>query len=128
MEEYRGSNIEYRDFSVLVGQTIEKILVSEEKDVLFIDTATNEYILFHEQDCCERVELEDVAGDLSDLIGHPVTMAEVVTEQGKGGKQGRYTWTFYKLATNKGYVTIRWYGESSGWYSEKVDFAEIFNE
>lgn len=88
----------------------------------------------HLQDCGESVQLEDVAGSVEDLIGSPITQAEEVSSGGEnaddlappGYKPPQYrdswTWTFYKLATVKGYVTLRWLGESNGYYGEGVDF------
>lgn len=101
--------------------------------IVFTDTEGAKYMLHHDQCCCESVTIEDINGDLNDLIGTPLTMAEeVVHERDKNPAgipipefQDSFTWTFYKLATVKGYVTIRWYGGSNGYYSESVDFSKV---
>lgn len=77
----------------------------------------------HDQDCCESVYLVDVTGDLLDLIGHPLTLAEEteVNVTDTPGIDESGTATFYKFATIKGYVDLRWLGVSNGYYSESVD-------
>lgn len=79
---------------------------------------------------CVEVTVEDVVGDWSDLIGSPLLLVEETIgshdPEADGGES--YTWTFYRFATVKGYVTVRWYGESNGYYSETVDFEQVNNK
>lgn len=89
------------------------------------------YIMYHRQDCCESVTIEDVIGDVQDLIGSPILNAkETVSTDNPPDIQKDYqesfTWTFYNFATSKGYVTVRWYGESKGYYSESVEFEKVY--
>lgn len=122
------------DFSVLLGKTLARIEGAERgSDRIVISTTTGErFVMWHRQDCCESVEVEDVCGDVADLIGSPILSAEEVTHENEDPPgvtvedmyRESFTWTFYKLATIKGSVTIRWLGESNGYYSESVDFEE----
>lgn len=110
--------------SILLGQTITKIEKTDSK--IIFTTKNHKYKMYHAQSCCETVYIEDIVGKLKDLIGNPITMAEKVSNFGNPINNAEsHTWTFYKLATIKGYVTIRWYGSSNGYYSESVDFVEI---
>lgn len=113
----------------LIGKTLTAIDNNHDQ-ILFTCENGDQYQLFHSQDCCENVSVEDIVGDLSDLIGVPILKASEISgnENPTGCKkeyQNSYTWTFYNLATIKGYVTIRWYGESNGCYSESVQFDKI---
>lgn len=81
--------------------------------------------MYHEQDCCENVRLVDVIGNPDDLIGLPIKMTEDTNSDIDPPKYpDSWTWTFYNFSTPKGYVTLRWLGESNGYYSESVTFAE----
>jgi hypothetical protein len=115
------------EFSDLLGKTLISVRGAPGDDEIVFKTSDGgKYRLLHDQDCCESVLVEDVIGDYGDLLGTPLLMAEEVSNA-DGPERGddSYTWTFYKLATVNGYVTIRWYGSSNGYYSEKVSFEVI---
>ena len=123
------------DFKSLEGKTLTEIIgaIGDDK-MIFVTDEGEKYKLFHELDCSELVLIEDIIGDANDLIGSPVLLAEEVTHEDvtPAGvalpayqSEDSFTWTFYKLSTIKGSVTIRWYGESNGYYSESVDFEKI---
>ena len=125
------------DVSVLLGRTLTSIEPRDYYDeLLFTCDDGIVYKMYHEQGCCELVTLEDVCGELDDLIGAPILMAEVATSYDNVAPEGMsplpiagyqddsFTWTFYKFATIKGYVTIRWHGTSNGYYSESVYFVQ----
>ena len=123
------------DFNKLKGSIITSIQnghMTDKNDYytgdgIIFETNNISYLLAHRQECSEEVYIEDINGDLSDLIGTPITQAELVTKQKDKGDYESQTWSFYKLGTTKGTVTIRWYGSSNGYYSETVDFLEKNN-
>jgi hypothetical protein len=109
------------DVSEMLGMTFSRV-VSDHDTVTFENDQVR-YVLYHDQDCCESVYVEDIIGDLEDLTNLPLLISREDTnaEDPETFDNGEsYTWTFYNFATYKGYVTIRFLGESNGYYSEEV--------
>ena len=117
----------------LIGKTMISVENHDDEEIVFTTTTGEVYKLYHDQDCCESVTVESIVGDLSDLVGEPILLAEEASsEENPEGitreyQDDSFTWTFYKFATRKGYVDIRWYGESNGYYSESVNFTQCVN-
>jgi len=133
----------------LEGKIIKDIRVVDSKEIVFETIGGNTYRMQHEQDCCECVVIEDICGDMRDLIGVPIVQAfertsskdderpliecykqkaidRLLNKPMPDYNDESFTWTFYTIATIKGTVTIRWYGSSNGYYSESVNFEEVY--
>ena len=112
----------------LVGLTFASV-ENNGDEIEFKTEDGRRFLMYHQQDCCESVYVDDISGDLQDLVGSPILLAEDVDGQTPADFDATahesYTWTFYKLATRKGYVDIRWFGSSNGYYSEHVDLVEV---
>lgn len=104
----------------MVGMTMFAVKRIDEKIVMYCEDGRI-YTLLHEQDCCESVVIDDICGDLSDLEGSPLLVCEESSNVDDSGKYESATWTFYRFATVKGWVTLKWHGSSNGYYSESVD-------
>ena len=115
----------YAEIKDMVGKTFTRVYGGVGDGEMVFENDTERYVFTHDQDCCESVDINDVVGDLQDLVGEPLLMAEEVSgETPVDFNEAEYesvTWTFYKFATRRGYVDVRWLGESNGYYSEGVD-------
>lgn len=109
-------------FTCMIGQVCTSIsgLEKGSEDAVFRLADGTTVKFYHAQGCCETVQIEDVCGDTSDLIGSPILQAEEVSGEAPAYDGESVTWTFYKFSTIKGSVTVRWLGESNGYYSEDV--------
>jgi len=119
-------------FSSIVGKTFKTVVNEDNEQIRFTTENGEEYLMYHSQDCCESVSVEDITGDLADLVGFPILHAEESSSPDRPADlpQPEYvddsqTWTFYRISTIRGTVVIRWYGSSNGYYSESVDFEKI---
>ena len=110
----------------LLGKKIKTVCMKEDPDsILFVFEDNSFAIMCHEQECCEVVYIEDINGDLSELEGAVLYSFEEASNSDEDAFESA-TWTFYRIKSSKGYMDIRWYGKSNGYYSESVQVNYYF--
>lgn len=128
-ETYNHLQDPVKSFEDLQGRMLCKVVNLNNDELRFHLTEDHYVRMYHCQDCCESVSIEDIVGDLDDLVGTSLLLAEEVgnyePEEKTVDEDSYYseseTWTYYRFRTIKGSVDIRWYGTSNGYYSESVD-------
>ncbi len=81
--------------------------------------------IYHEQDCCERVELVSIDGNICKLFGRAIQSVGLEVDEDYDGPEisdDSGTETKITLRCDAETVIMRWIGESNGYYGEQVDF------
>ena len=65
----------------LIGQVAKTVTNHYDLELIF-ELENGKTALYHEQECCEDVSIEEVHGDLNDLVGQEIVQAEFVYADG----------------------------------------------
>jgi hypothetical protein len=129
---------ECRELEAIIGETVVGIdffnglrYSSLPKEVLITMKSGKQLRLYHDQDCCETVELVSINGDICKLIGKPILSTELGVDEDYDGPEisdDSGTETKITLRCDAETVIMRWIGESNGYYGEDVDFEILQKE
>lgn len=118
---------DFEEFNGLVFEDVKHSSIYG--DVILFKTATRLFMMSNTEECA-CTTIEDICGNLDDLIGSPIIRCYSTTNHDNqingGNRDDSFTWTFYHIYTVKGYVTIRWYGSSNGYYAEDATIDEVY--
>jgi hypothetical protein len=118
------------DFDALVGEVLDAVDIDREKDQILLTTRSGrQFLIHHEQDCCETVEIVGQDGCFLKLVGKPIVEArEIAIDTTKDDSLGTETTTTLIFRVDDQTVISRWVGDSNGYYSESVDISEIVGD
>ena len=118
------------EFSALVGEVLDAVDIDREENQILLTTRSGRrFVVYHEQDCCEQVQIVGQDGSFDKLIGKPLIEARdfaVDTGESEGDYDSQTTTTLVFRVDDQTVIS-RWIGDSNGYYSESVDIAELIN-
>lgn len=110
----------------IIGKTITNISVSQDEVRILCEDDNTAYRAYHMQDCCERVYVESIVGNILNILNSAILDANETIETGDHYNEYHdyvsWTRTTHTIETANGKLSIVWYGVSNGYYSETVHF------
>jgi serine/threonine protein phosphatase PrpC len=118
------------EFSDLVGEVLDAVDIDREENQILLTTRSGrKFLVYHEQDCCEKVAISGQDGNFDKLIGKPIVEARdfaVDTGESESDYDSQTTTTLVFRVDDQTVIS-RWVGDSNGYYSESVDIAELIS-
>lgn len=92
----------------LIGATVDEVKVSYDENSFWLYIGSEDSsVLLSPWNAHSDLRVEDT-GNITDLTGSPITKAEKVIDAHETQNGYPRAWTFYRFATEKGEVTVRW--------------------
>lgn len=128
--ERRAVRVDLEEVAAAGMKILEVRGMKEGSREVHIETDQGTLWMYHPQECCEWVELVDVAGDPEDLVGGTIVVFEHRTEEhdikkmkvkGHPKKMSKIKpYSFYAIRTTKGDITLRWEKLNDAYYGTDV--------
>lgn len=112
----------------IIGETLTYVDIDDSNEQILLTTKSGKQIrIYHSQDCCESVHIEDTHGSWHDLLGKVIIDATHEEDRENDPPKNEESWTRTTLTfkVNDATVINKWIGTSNGYYSESVNFEEI---
>lgn len=101
----------------------------EDQDQILLTTESGrQFLLTHDQDCCELVRIEGTDGEWSQLFGKVIEDVSWREKHTETDEDESRTDTTLAFKVNDATVISRWIGTSNGCYSESVNIKELKEE
>lgn len=116
LDESRFDDAELSDMIGAEFVSVKRINPDYQDTIRFACADGRVFLMTHFNLCCESVDIEEIHGELSDLVGGRVVDAYCATGDSEAGQ-----WTFYRISTERATVSIRWWANDN-YYSVDVHF------
>ena len=109
----------------LVGKTINKIMISDDKKALLFQTDSGEVIAKADGDCCSNTWIESVELPARGFPAKVLAVEDIeMPDLGSPDEYECIAYYGYKITTDRGHIVIDYRNESNGYYGGNLSWPD----